>query len=486
MSNIINLNATTQLAAIIENSEDAMICITTEGIIVSWNLAAMKIYGHTEKETLGKHISIIIPPSLMEEEENILSAIKAGQKVDTFETIRLTKSGALVPVSLAISPLRDNEGAVVGALEIARDISIQQQTEKKVALLASIVDSSWDTIVSKTLDGIITSWNKSAERMFGYSEAEAIGKHISLIIPADRLDEENMIISRIRSGLKVDHFETLRKTKTGRLINISLTVSPIRDKSGKIIGASKIARDITEQVETREKLEQYTKKLEQINNYKDEFISMASHELKTPITSINGYLQLLERNMKAGPQVLFLKKASQQVSKLMSLISDLLDISKIQSGRLSLNLTRFNLCELLRETVETVQQTSTFHTLQLEAEDGLWLIADKQRLEQVVINLLTNSIKYSPESPQIFIKGRKEGGNILVSVQDFGIGIPPEKQKKIFDRFYRVEGLEYTYSGLGLGLYISNEIIAQHQGKMWVQSELEKGSTFFVQLKAVQ
>lgn len=190
------------------------------------------------------------------------------------------------------------------------------------AVLASIVNTSDDTIVSKTLQGIITSWNAAAERMFGYTREEAIGQHISLIIPVSRLKEEEFIISRIKSGEKVNHFETVRIGKDGREVPISLSISPILDASGNVIGASKIARDIRAQLEAQEKIQAQERK-------KDEFVGLASHELRTPLTSLNGYLQILNRINTDDSNRKYIKKSLQQVNKLRLLVNGLLDVSRI-------------------------------------------------------------------------------------------------------------------------------------------------------------
>jgi len=218
------------LAAIIASTDDTIISKTTKGMITSWNPAAERLFGYLEKEAIGQHISLIIPEDRLAEETFIISQILKGEKVDHFETVRRKKDGKLVPISLTISPIKDQSGRIIGASKIARDISAQKTAAEKQGVLAAIVDTSDDTIVSKTLDGIITSWNKAAVRMFGYTEAEAIGQHISLIIPPDRLDEETFIISEIRKGNKLAHFQTVRRTKSGEQIPISLSVSPVIDE----------------------------------------------------------------------------------------------------------------------------------------------------------------------------------------------------------------------------------------------------------------
>ncbi len=185
--------------------------------------------------------------------------------MEHFETRRLHKSGRKIPISVSISPVKDAFGRVVGASKVARDISEKLLWEEKQALLSSIVESSDDAIVSKNLDGIIMSWNRGAQEIFGYSEAEVLGKSIKLLIPEERLQEEDQILRKIRNGINIDHFETVRKHKTGRMLPVSITVSPLRDSNGKIIGASKVARDITTRIQSQAARERYTGNLESLN-----------------------------------------------------------------------------------------------------------------------------------------------------------------------------------------------------------------------------
>lgn len=356
----------------------------------------------------------------------------------------------------------------------------------ETTMLAAIIESSDDAIISKNLEGIITSWNKSAEKLFGHTEAEALGKHISLIIPIERLAEEQLIINKIKSGQRLEHFETIRITKFGSRIPISLTISPIKNYKGQIVGASKIARDITRQKMAEEKLQNYAQEIKVLNAKKDEFIGLASHELKTPITSLNGYLQIIERNLPSDDRnKAFISKALLQVNKLNSLISDLLDVSKIQTGKLPFTYSSFDLCEVLTEVAEMLQHSYTSHKISLHFnQQPIVLKADQQRIEQVIINLITNAIKYSPGGARVIVNAAIDNNKVTVSVQDFGIGIAPEQQENIFSRFYRVENISIPVSGLGIGLYISHEIISRHEGRLWVESNIGKGSTFYFELPA--
>jgi len=382
-----------------------------------------------------------------------------------------------------IDPIFGPDGKLEGAVNVFYDITSYKAMEEHSRLQASIVESSEDAIISKDLKSIIKSWNHGAEKIFGYTEKEAVGRSVTMLIPPDRLHEEQEILGRIYRGEQVKHFETIRLTKDGKKIPISLTISPIKNNRGEVIGASKIARDITESTRLKQQLQENAEKLEQLNSYKDEFIGIASHELKTPLTTIKAYLQLLQRELKEETQQQFVTTTLNHVSKLTRLVSELLDVSKVQAGKLAFNFEDFDFDELLKEGIQAIQQTNQTHQIICEdCPENTLIRADRHRLEQVIINLLTNAIKYSPNADKVIIHVTKEENNILVSVKDFGMGIPSSELDKLFSRFFRVEGLPPNIQGLGMGLYISNEIIKGHQGKMWVESEWNKGSVFYFRL----
>ena len=234
------------LVKIIDSSDDAIVSKDLDGIIQSWNAAAERMFGYTPDEAIGQSIRMIIPDDRKHEEDFVLGRIRAGEAVRHYETIRRRKDGSFIPISLTVSPIYDDNGSVIGASKIARDISDRKQADLVARRLAAVVESSDDAIVSKNLDGVITSWNLAAERMFGYSASEAVGQSIRMIIPADLQAEEDMVLARIRAGQSVDHYETRRRRKDGSELLISLTVSPIADETGVVVGASKIARDSTE------------------------------------------------------------------------------------------------------------------------------------------------------------------------------------------------------------------------------------------------
>jgi PAS domain S-box-containing protein len=243
------------LAAIIESSDDAILSKDLDGIIQSCNAAGERIFGYTAAELVGQPVRILVPPERQAEEDEILSRIRRGERVEHFETVRLTKDGRLIDVSVTVSPVRDANGHVIGASKIARDITEQKRGRAAQGYLAAIVESSEDAILSKNLGGIIQSCNRKGEQLFGYQANELIGQSIRLLIPPDRQAEEDEILAKIRRGERLDHFETVRLAKDGRPIDISLSVSPIRDEHGRIIGVAKVARDITEQKRLARELE---------------------------------------------------------------------------------------------------------------------------------------------------------------------------------------------------------------------------------------
>jgi PAS domain S-box-containing protein len=234
------------LIAIIESSRDAIISKDLNGVIQSWNKGAEEVFGYTADEAIGMPVTVLMPPDRVNEEPGILARIRRGETVEPYETIRRRKDGRLIDVSLTISPILDENGRVVGASKIACDITERKTNVAELAKMAAIVESASDAIIAKDLNGIIQSWNRGAERIFGYTADEVIGQPVTVLMPPERVDEEPGILARIRSGEAVQHYETIRRRKDGTLIDISLNVSPVRDAHGVIIGASKIARDVTE------------------------------------------------------------------------------------------------------------------------------------------------------------------------------------------------------------------------------------------------
>ena len=347
-----------------------------------------------------------------------------------------------------------------------------RQADERSAKLAAIVESSDDAIIGKNLDGIVTSWNRGARQIFGYTEEEILGQSILKLIPEDLQHEEPIILQQLRNGQKIDHYETIRRTADGRLINVSLTISPIRDSEGRVTGVSKIARDITEQKRNEER--------------KNDFIGMASHELKTPLTSLTALVQVLQKKLKDTndpfiPQAL--DKVNLQTKKMSSLINGFLNISRLESGKLEMLKEPFDLSELISEQLDEIKLTVNSHTFTFDPATPVTVEADREKIGSVISNLLSNAVKYSPRGKLVNISCTLQNDEAQVSVADEGMGIRPQDLPRIFDRYYRSDS-EHTrhISGFGVGLYLSAEIIRRHEGRIWVESEKGKGSTFYFAL----
>jgi PAS domain S-box-containing protein len=349
--------------------------------------------------------------------------------------------------------------------------------------LAAIVEYSDDAIVSKNLDGIVQTWNKAAERLFGYTAAEIIGKSITLIIPRDRLAEEDLVLGRIRAGQTVEHYETVRRAKDGRLIDVSLTVSPIRLPNGNIIGASKIARDITEQRQLRQAADEASRA-------KDHFLAMLSHELRTPLNAVLGYIDMLRNNIVPEQQR---GKAIEIVARnaelLTRLVNDVLDTSRIVTGKLRMELHDCNLSTLVGEVVESVRETSSAKRVELTSQipSDVHVQGDPDRLRQTIWNLLSNALKFTPAGGQIRVSLEADDTYVRVIVQDTGIGLSAESLPYLFQRFWQVQTVDNrSHGGLGLGLALTRHIVEMHGGSISARSAgLGQGSTFEVRLPAV-
>jgi two-component system, OmpR family, sensor histidine kinase VicK len=359
------------------------------------------------------------------------------------------------------------------------------------------VESSEDAIIGKTLDGIITTWNPSAERMYGYTADEVVGRSIAVLVPAEHPDELPAILERLKAGEVVANLETERVRKDGSRLHVALTISPIRDDAGRVLGASTIARDITARVwaeREREALLLRAQEAQQVaeaaNRAKDVFLSTAAHELKTPLTAMKAYAQLLQRLAPAAASERLpsmLAALVQQTDRLSRLVNDLLDVSRLALGRLDLRLERLDLADVVADVVAQLQPTTGRHQLRFDALASAVVDGDRDRLMQVLFNLLHNAIKFSPAGGDIHIRVEVQAPDAVVSVQDSGVGIPRDQHERIFEQFYQAHvGTADDFGGMGIGLHLSREFIRAHGGEMWFTSEAGRGSTFSFRLPLAQ
>lgn len=648
-----------RLATIVESSDDAIIGKTREGIITSWNKAAERMYGYSAEEAIGQPITLIFPPDRQDEFAKIMGQIALGERVGHFETTRIRKDRTILPVSISVSPIHDSKGHIIGASAIARDISERKHAEEQARFLANVskvLESTLDyqetlaniaqMVVPQLADWFVVDlidehgqfelievdhkdpekvkWAKQirnkypidphaptgAPNVVRTGQVEFYAEITDDMLVASARDEEELAMSRqigitsimiapllacgktlgvvtfvsAESGRKYNTTDVALAGEVGRRIGVALDNAilyrqvqqsrdqldiilrgiadgiTVQDVNGAVIYANDVAAHMSgfpsaeamlsiptatmmqamsrfvmkdeagcsltfEQLPGRRALRgeknvhaivQYYDtvtgktlwslvKAEPLFNEhgavqfavnvfvdlterkelelrKDDFISMASHELKTPVTSLKGFTQVLYRRFKKlgdEESLSFLARMDGQINKLTKLINDLLDLSKLQTGKLTIQEEAFDLADVVCDVVDMLQATLQTHQLVLEETTRVEIFGDKDRIEQVLINLLTNAVKYSPQADRVIIRVSTVHEQALVSVQDFGIGIAEANQQKIFERFFQVtDPMEKTFPGLGIGLFISNEIIKQHHGQMWVVSSKGEGATF--------
>ena len=475
--------AALRLAAVVESSDDAVISQGLSGTIETWNRAAERLFGYTAAEAIGHPIDVIVPRNQRAEEDNVIARVLRGESVTHFETAGMTKAGAIVPISLSISPILTPEGDILGISRIARDLSAHKDLERQAFRLAAIVDSSVDAIISKDLNGIIQSWNNAAERVFGYAADEAIGKSILLIIPDERRAEEDRVLGRIRAGMAVEPFETVRRRKDGTPVEISLSVSPIKTPTGSIIGASKIARDITLQ-------RQLARQAEDANRTKDEFLAMLSHELRTPLNAVLGYTRLLRmQQLDERRQARAIDVIERNAQILSQLVSDVLDISRVVTGKMALTLAPCEVFVVVCTAVEIVRPSAESKGVAIRVEPPpapLTVSCDVDRMQQVLWNLLNNAVKFTPRGGRVDVSIAQREMSVEVTVRDTGIGIPPEALPLVFQRFWQGDaGGQRSQGGLGLGLALARHFVELHGGTITAESEgVGRGATFTMSIPA--
>jgi PAS domain S-box-containing protein len=643
---------------LLDVSDDPMISTDAAGIITGWNAAAERVYGYGAPAVLGRHILAVVPADRASAEQELLARLDHGEVVRDVETVRLHQDGTQIPVTTSVAPIRGARGAIEGGLHVDRDRRSRLGEERYAARLAAIINSSDDAIVSKDLNGIVMSWNRAAEKMFGYSPDEMLGRSIRTIIPDERQREEDEVLSRIRRGERIEHFETVRRRKDGSLVPISLTVSPVQDGSGRVIGASKIARDISERIHLENDVRQQSEIANEIGNVgaslastldhdtivqqvtdaateltgaefgaffynvhdghagdafmlhalsgapkeafeafphprvtalfgptfrgegtvrlddvttdprygqnppyygqppghlpvrsylavsvksaggdvvgglffghsrvgaftaqhaqlangiaswasvalqnahlyvaareanrmKDEFLAVLSHELRTPLNAIVGYARLLRGGILTGEKAARgLDTLDRNASALTQIVEDVLDVSRIVSGKIRLDVQPVELALVIHNAVATVQPAADAKGVRLQAilDPRVGAVSgDPDRLQQVVWNLMSNAVKFTPRRGRVQVRLEAVNSHVEIVVSDTGEGIPPEFLPHVFERFRQAEGgTTRRTGGLGLGLAIVRHIVEMHGGTVQASSGgAGQGATFRVQL----
>ncbi|HUS08997.1 MAG TPA: ATP-binding protein [Pyrinomonadaceae bacterium] len=375
--------------------------------------------------------------------------------------------------------------------------------------LSAIIESADDAIISKTLNGVITSWNAGAQRIFGYTSEEILGKPVAILIPADHPNEEPEILARLRAGERIDHYETVRLRKDGTLVDISLTVSPIIDSAGTIIGASKIARDISERRRAEvvlaelyksaerarseaesaaEANERLFRQAEESSRLKEEFLATISHELRTPLNAILGWSRMLRSGLSEADAAKALDTIERNARAQAQLIDDLLDVSRIITGKLRMDVRPSDPNAFIEAAIEAIRPAAEAKSVRLQKimdTGNVTVPGDPVRLQQVIWNLLSNAIKFTPKGGLVQIRMERVDSHLAVVVSDTGQGIPPEFLPHVFDRFRQADQrTTRQHGGMGLGLAIVRHLVELHGGSVFAASPGEnQGSTFTVRFR---
>jgi len=478
------------LAAIVESSDDAIISKSLGGIIESWNAAAERLFGYTAEQAIGRHISLVIPRERLTEEDDIIASLKAGQRIEHFETERVRSDGQRVQVSLTISPIRDDAGAVVGASKIARDITERKRFEADREKFVTLIENSTDFIGMCDLEGVPFFINRAGLKLVGLDDIEqARGTPVpSFFFPED---QDRIMHEFFPSVLQKGHGEIevrFRHFKTGAARWMAYKVLTLPGADGRPVAFGTVSQDVTERRRLEYDLRRVAEELSDADRRKNEFLAMLAHELRNPLAPISNAVRALSLGRRDETAV---DSASEmlerQVGQIIRLVDDLLDVSRISRGKIALRRERIELSRIIDQAVEASRALyQSMHqqlTVTLPSEP-VYLNADPTRLAQVVGNLLNNACKFTDVGGRISLAVEREGAQVAIRVSDSGIGIAAEHLAGIFEMFTQVESsLERSRSGLGIGLTLVKTLVEMHGGTVEAHSDGPgRGSEFVVRL----
>jgi PAS domain S-box-containing protein len=476
------LEAQAQLAAIVESSDDAIISKTLDGTIRSWNAGAERIFGWSAHEAIGQSIKLIIPPERLEEENQILARIRAGERTDHFETIRRHKNGRNVHVSVTISPVRDREGRIVGASKIARDTTVIREYERR---LSEFVENATVGLHWVGPDGTILWANRCELEMLGYSKEEYVGHNI-VDFHAERpvIDD---ILARLTRGEKLINYPSRLRCKNGTFRHVLIS-SCVRFEDGEFKNTQCFTRDVTELRIVEEERNQLLEReraarmeAERASRMKDDFLATLSHELRTPLNAILGYAQLLRAaNVRGSDVPEALEVIERNARAQTQMIEDLLDMSRIISGKVRLDVQHVDLSTVVSAAVATLKPAAEMKSIQLtKVLDPLIgpIKGDPSRLQQVVWNLLNNAIKFTPKGGKVQVALERVNSHVEIVISDTGEGIAPDFLPHVFDRFRQADhSSTRRHGGLGLGLSIVKQLVELHGGSVRAKSLARTGA----------
>ena len=475
------------LASIVESSDVAIVSKSLGGEIQTWNAAAERLFGYSAAEAIGRHISLVIPPERIAEEEQIIASLKEGQRIEHFQTERLRADGRRVWVSLMISPVKDEQGNVVGASKMARDITDRKEAEADRQRFVTLVESSTDFIGICDLHGTPIFINRAGLAMVGLDDIEeARGRNVTdFFFPEDR---PRIMQELLPAVLENGHGEVqirFRNFKTGAARWMDYKVLTLTDGAGRPNAFATVSQDVTERKRLEDTLRGLAADLSEADRRKDEFLATLAHELRNPLAPLSNVLEVWKRTN--DPQVLRRTRDTmeRQLGQLVRLVDDLLDLNRITHNRLELRPSRVELNAVIQQAVEACRPVadSLGHELRVSLpSEPHYLTADPARLAQVFGNLLSNACKYTERGGKISLTAERQGSEVVVAVKDTGIGIPPDKLASIFDMFMQVDtSLEKAQGGLGIGLTLVKRLVHMHGGTVEAKSE-GRGSEFIVRL----
>jgi PAS domain S-box-containing protein len=494
-----------RLAAIVESSEDAIVSKTLDGTIRSWNAGAERLFGYASHEAVGQPITLIVPPERLDEERTILERLCRGERIEHFETVRLSREGRRIDISLTISPIRNAEGLVIGASKVARDITERKRAEAALreredlyrqaaaeAALAAEANAKFRVFFEQgtnfagllALDGTVVEANRLSLDACGFVRDEVIGRPFW---ECGWWNRSATLMEMVRAGSLQAAAGRMFRTETSYFVAagsermVDLILAPVKDESGRVLFVAATGTDITERRRMEDSLRAADRK-------KDEFIALLAHELRNPLAPIRNGLQVMRlAGANAGAADRAREMMDRQLSHMVRLIDDLLDVSRINRNKMELRRSRVLLTDVVSSAVETARPLidAEGHALTVSLpHEPVYLDADLTRLAQVFSNLLTNSTKYTERGGRIWLSAELRDGNVAVSVRDTGIGIPTESLASIFDMFAQVDrSMERSTGGLGIGLALVKGLVEMHGGTVTAASGGQgQGSAFTVTL----
>ncbi len=462
-----------RMASIIESSNDAIVSESLDGIITSWNPAAERLYGYTADEMIGQSFFVLVPSE--NEATDILGKIRKGQPITHFETVRLGKDGSAVPVSLTLSPLYDSTGALSGASGIYRDMTELKKAEHRFHM---IVESAPDAMVIVDKTGTITIVNSQTEKMFGYRRDELLGQPMELLLPSRFHANIRSFMDRYFANPQVRpigvEWELYGRRKDGQEFPEEINLSPIETADGILLAT--IIHDVTEH-------KQMIRRLEEMNELRNEFVAVVAHDLRSPMMSISGFAQELVNGWDASDdatKIKYLQIIVRNTEHLAGFVEDVLQVARIEAGEYTYDIRPFDIRSLVQRALDETASASGGQRFEFTVLGDIpTVLGDEERQLQILTNLLSNAVKFSPAEEPIVVGLSRIDDSVQVTVTDRGIGIATDDQTKLFKKFGRVSNLGVRkVPGNGLGLYICKTLVEAQGGRIWCESSPGRGSTF--------